>query len=563
MSDVLQSTARLTRNIAIKKHFENTDQPFEPKSKSFCLPSTWTPKPAPSTAELLFQIDSCVVHCIRKHRTKPQSIFLHQEKNLSPGELQALHTLKNNKAIVIKPADKGGSVVVMDKTAYLTECYRQLEDTNYYQPLTQPTFSKNVGPLNNILNDMYRNRYISFKQLEFLMAPRDAKSRNFYILPKIHKDNNTWYQPDRMPPGRPIISDCGSESYHISSYIDYHLNPLCSRHASFLKDTYDLLNKVKQIKMPSDCILMSADVTSLYTNMHLNRTLACARLILNKYPDASRPDSALLGLLEIILKNNDFAFDNKFFVQTTGIAMGKKFAPALANIYLIDLDNKITRGFELIKPLFYFRYLDDIIMAWPGTLDQLLRFVTILNAHIPGIKLTITHNPQSIEFLDVTFHKRSIGSNLCVLDTRPFFKSTGSHQLLHCISFHPPHMSPGVLKSQIIRFKRLSSSYFDYSQACSVLFDALKHRGYSLKRMKQTKALLWAQPPREIGIDPNKVQTNAILPMIYSYNIFNTMLISKLKRIIQNSNLLPNCRLIASFTNNKNLQQHLVHSKLR
>ena len=158
VSDVLQSTARLTRNIAIKKHFENTDQPFDPKSKSFCLPSTWTPKPAPSTAELLFQIDSCVVHCIRKHRTKPQSIFLHQEKNLSPGELQALHTLKNNKAIVIKPADKGGSVVVMDKTAYLTECYRQLEDTNYYQPLTQPTFSKNVGPLNNILNDMYRNR---------------------------------------------------------------------------------------------------------------------------------------------------------------------------------------------------------------------------------------------------------------------------------------------------------------------------------------------------------------------------------------------------------------------
>lgn len=52
--------------------------------------------------------------------------------NLLPSEVKALKCLCSNKHILMKPADKGSSAVIMDRTQYLWEGYRQLNDNNYY-----------------------------------------------------------------------------------------------------------------------------------------------------------------------------------------------------------------------------------------------------------------------------------------------------------------------------------------------------------------------------------------------------------------------------------------------
>ena len=51
--------------------------------------------------------------------------------NLSTGENMALQHIRNNQEIIIKPADKGNAVVVMDKSAYIQESERQLEDDRF------------------------------------------------------------------------------------------------------------------------------------------------------------------------------------------------------------------------------------------------------------------------------------------------------------------------------------------------------------------------------------------------------------------------------------------------
>ncbi|CAJ0951530.1 unnamed protein product [Ranitomeya imitator] len=68
--------------------------------------------------------------------------FLPVRHNLDPLEKQALDSLSGNKNIIIKPADKGGAIVVMDKSFYMTEVRRQLSDTSTYKMLqTDPTYS--------------------------------------------------------------------------------------------------------------------------------------------------------------------------------------------------------------------------------------------------------------------------------------------------------------------------------------------------------------------------------------------------------------------------------------
>ena len=55
------------------------------------------------------------------------------KSNLSKQEWSAIRDLQNNSNIVIKEADKGGSVVIMEKDHYLKMVYDQLNDRATYK----------------------------------------------------------------------------------------------------------------------------------------------------------------------------------------------------------------------------------------------------------------------------------------------------------------------------------------------------------------------------------------------------------------------------------------------
>ncbi|CAJ0926331.1 unnamed protein product [Ranitomeya imitator] len=67
--------------------------------------------------------------------------FQLKQLGLRVPKIDALRSLKENKRIVIKPADKGGSIVIMDKSHYVSIIQSQLNDRTTYQPIDRdPTF---------------------------------------------------------------------------------------------------------------------------------------------------------------------------------------------------------------------------------------------------------------------------------------------------------------------------------------------------------------------------------------------------------------------------------------
>lgn len=476
--------------------------------------------------------------------------------NLSVREVKALRELMGNKTIVIKPADKGSAVVILSREQYVTEVKRQLSDSSYYKKLKEPIYLQTIPMVSRILGELYNKRVINKKQSSYLKGEGQPRPRRFYILPKIHKEPEKWTVPHEIPPGRPIVSDCGSETYRTAEFIDFYLNPLSVRHASYVKDSYYFIDLVKSLTIPADSFLFSIDIDSLYTNIDIAAGLQAVREVFLKYPDANRPDKEILELLEINLRRNDFEFDGDFYLQIKGTAMGKRFAPAYANIFMAKWEAEALEKCPR-KPLHYLRYLDDIWGVWTYSKPDFEEFIRTLNGHDWSIQCKYELDDKKIDFLDTTVYK---GQNFEVhnkLDIKVFFKKTDTHALLYKTSFHPRHTYRGIVKAQLLRFHRICTRQEDFREAVTELFVALRKRGYSRQFLRQC---LRSFLDRKEALEGDRI------PLITTYSLFNVQMHKKLKEnfdsLMISTGVLPNRTVISAYRRNKNLKDYLVRARL-
>jgi len=555
--------------MALHDYYYTPDPaPYDPKAyhNRFNPPGTWFPplsQITSSTVDSIDLINKTAYHALNhlKFQRNGKTFLKHPitQHNLSTSEKQALKHLQHHPHIIVKSADKGGAVVVMDRTLYIQEAFRQLHNTDYYRPIPAPIYPQTAVSINQILLQLRSKGHISAKQFSYLsIPPHIAKSRYFYLLPKIHKARSSWPNP-HMPAGRPIVSDCASESSKICEFIDYFLQPLSIRHPAYIKDTYDFVNKIRDLPIHPDHLLFTADVTALYTNMKPDLIIQAIQDIFKQYPDPTRPDSELLQLLSLTLYNNDFEFLGQFYLQTCGIAMGRRYAPSAANIYLQPFDNLARTGFH-IKPLLYYRFLDDIFGTWPGTATELLAFQDYLNSLIPGISVTFTYKTNIIDFLDTRIYKYTSPSGLTTLQTKVFFKPTDTHQLLHKTSFHASHTFTSILRCQFIRFKRISSTFQDFQEASSVLINVLTQRGYSRSLLLRNKRDIWHNYTQPLH-HPSTSNSNS-LPVITHFDNIHWHINKQWCSIIRNNPLFQNLRIISSLKRHKNLGNLLCKGRL-
>lgn len=528
---------------------------------TFVKPSTWIPPDHKITSDTLATIQT-IVHStesvLNNYENNHNRLFInHTTNNLTKEERRALRQLTLDRRIIIKPADKGSCTVVMDRSAYIREAERQLNNPIYYKKLTHPIYMHTTPLINSILLDMLNDNIISHKQYNFLKADIKDRPRQFYILPKIHKTRHSWPYPN-MPEGRPIISDCGSESYRIAKYINSFIRPISMQHPAFIRDTYDFIDKIKNIKIPTNSFLVTGDVTALYTNMAFDRVMEEVKKAFTLHPLPRRPDDYLLKLLDLTMRRNDFQFNGKTYLQVCGMAMGKTYAPALADLYMTYFDEKAHELSTLLDT--YYRFLDDIFFIWIGSEDTLISFQERLNTIIPGIKITLNWSRESVNFLDTTIYRYSTQDHHHTLRTRVYFKDTDTHQLLHKNSFHPNHTYKGVLKSQLIRFKRISSTKEDYDHTCHILFRALSKRQYCRSLMRKMKRDTWATPLHIIRNTSSN--TDSILPIVVPYNKLGTRLSTLWRNAITENTIFSSSKLITAYTTAPNLRHHLVRATI-
>ena len=242
------------------------------------------------------------------HKAKPP------KRNITRKQSTSLKSLQQNEKIIILPADKGRATFVLDKEDYIKKCNEHLISGPYTKLKKDPT-SSIVSKVTKKLIELRDNNLIE-PQEYFKLKPRGTQPPRFYRLPKIHKDRT---------PMRPIVSYTGMPLYEISKYITNILKPYGKLKEQHTHSSKSFSAFICQQKIKPDEIMVSFDVTSLYTTIPIDQVLLIIRDLLEhdeKLADRTLLSSRqILDLLDILLHTAYFKFNGDFYQQTDGAAM--------------------------------------------------------------------------------------------------------------------------------------------------------------------------------------------------------------------------------------------------
>ena len=162
---------------------------------------------------------------------------------------------------------------------------------------------------------------------------------------------------------------------------------------------------IKNTKVPVDVILVSMDVTSLYTNIPQEEGIdtVCREYEIFYRNEPPIPKQLLKWALRLILQENSFQFNGKHYLQTHGTAMGTKMAVAFSNIFMNKVETEILSQ-SLFKPLIWKCYIDDIFSLWTTNRDRIEHFIEQTNNHHSTIKFTAEISDKET-FLDTYIYK--------------------------------------------------------------------------------------------------------------------------------------------------------------
>ena len=241
----------------------------------------------------------------------------------------------------------------------------------------------------------------------------------------------------------------------ISLYVTHFIQPLTSNLPLHVKDTKHFLNLIEKLPpLPPNALLVTADVTSLYTNIPHEEGIAAVihfieykHLLLTNCP----PPHSVRIILNFILKHSTFKFMDTHIYQILGTSIGTRMAPPYANLFMRKERTIILTFLHLIY--FWKRFIDDNFFIFLVSHSQLNSLMTFKNTISPTIKFTFTYSKQTATFLDVQIYL----SETRKLKTKLYRKPTDCTTLLHFHFHHPLSCKEGVIYSQALRYNMIIS----------------------------------------------------------------------------------------------------------
>src|SRR5436190_13191713 len=179
-----------------------------------------------------------------------------------------------------------------------------------------------------------------------------------------------------------------------------------------------------------------------------------------------------------------------------GTAMGTRMAPSYANLFMGLFESRFLSK-QKLKPLKWFRFIDDIFFIWQHGVESLNEFLNNLNSS-STLNFTWKYSKENITFLDVDVFVES-----GFIKTKIHIKETNTMKYLNYASCHPTYVKKSIPKSLSLRAKGLCSNEQDFNTYVNKLTRTFTSLGYPDKIIRNQINKPKNPPQNNKGISKN------------------------------------------------------------
>lgn len=386
--------------------------------------------------------------------------------------------LKQHPEVIITQADKGNVTVALNVDDYRRLSDDILSDEQYYVEINRDPTSTFQQKANKLVSELKRGGMIddcATKRLSIY----NARPARFYGLPKIHKPILSL---------RPIISSIQCPNSNIAQLVtDIMTEAYDSGNDYHMTDSFKFSEFINNFELPNNFVLVSFDVTSLFTNIPVQLvTDSISRRWNSIQQHTNITKDMFLQLLTFIFQSTYFTYDNRFFKQIFGTPMGSVVSPIIAQYVMDDFLDVCLPRLPFKMP-FIKKYVDDIICAVPeNEVDSTLQ---VFNSIHQNIQFTVERETNhAVPFLD-TLVIRENG----VLRTDWYSKPTASGRYINFKSFHTTKMKINTVLNMKNRVIKLSHPLYRQNNM-GKLYDIMVKNSFPHKLLNK---LLYSTPFNE------------------------------------------------------------------
>ena len=381
---------------SVRLHYRYADKPDDPDfNPKLYMKSGWNPpREDPDLEENLYKIHQELLTNLSDNRPLWKNSLSHEEQS-------GLGEIKEDPSVRVLATDKNLGPALVGTEWVKEETLKHLNDTKSYSKVTADDWTyrrlKVIETREKLVNGsriFYPPTQISF-----------SAAWTIFLVVSILLNSILFLNQKSLIAGRPIATSHSYITRPINIFVDELVKSSIFM-PTVLCDSSKLIQYLEKVELPANCLLVTADVSSLYPNIDTKKAIIALDLLPREGKVAQTP--LLVQLTRLVFENNFLKseFSNYIYHQTFGIAMGTPFAVTAANVFMYhherDIIEKHSRYITLKK-----RFIDDIFVIWDGPHENLLEFLNAINTKDEHIKITYEISESKISFLDLLLFKDS------------------------------------------------------------------------------------------------------------------------------------------------------------
>jgi transposase-like protein len=381
------------------------------------------------------------------------------------------HTLKNirtklrrHNATVLK-ANQSNSVVILYLTDYFAKIQTFITENQFLTLHKDPT------------NSFQKQVKTAIKLCKSILLPHSEKSLIHMNptapcirgLPKIHK-------PDC--PVRPIINWRNAPAYKLARTLNSLLKFYIPLPNVFtIKNSVHLINELQAFPCTPSTKFASFDITNMYPNIPTDELIPIIQHMSTHNHLDTNITQHLLTLTSTILAQNYFTFQDTYYLQTTGLAMGAPTSALLSEIYLQYFEHTVLiNALVRFNILQHYRYVDDIIVLYDDTTTDIFDVYDHINTLSPTLKFTLELETQhQLNFLDLTLRNQNGTINFNI-----YRKPVTTDIIIPATSSHPPAQKHAAIRYLTNRLRDYNLNTENTISEQHVIQQILTNNGYNI-----------------------------------------------------------------------------------